>query len=256
MLKSRGEMGEPWGGPRHRVGDHPVLEHPHPEPGSDQLQHLAVTHPSGHLGHQGLVIKIAEGVRDVGFEHPVGSPVGLDSNLVQGMVHAASWAVAEARRQEVRFPDGLQEQFCRRHGRSVPTGGYAERPELARLPGLGDLDSPQRGGPVGPLLQVLGDVFKEGFHSGGLDVVDADAVDTGSPSVFTDLAPGPGKHVAAGDLVEEGMELASRVLLGTAVERVGEGSGPGWALAPPVSSGISLVRHSPIPSLQLRASMK
>src|SRR2546421_172162 len=43
----------------------------------------------------------------------------------------------------------------------------------------------------------------------------------GGPSVFTDFAPGPGKHVGAGDLVVEGMEPALRVLLGTVVERVG-----------------------------------
>src|SRR5437588_9756695 len=91
---------------------------------------------------------------------------------------------------------------------------YAEHPEFSGLPGLGNLDSPQRGGPVGPLLQVLGDVVKEGFHPRGLDVVDADAVDTGSPSVFPDFAPGPGKHVSAGDLVVAGMESAQRVLLG------------------------------------------
>ena len=102
-----------------------------------------------------------------------------------------------------------------------------ERPELSRLPGLGNVDSPQGGGPVGPLLECLGDFFEEGVHSGGLDVFDADAVDTGGSSVLTDFSPGPGKHVGAADLVVEGMEPAVWVLLGTAAKRVGEGSGPG-----------------------------
>src|SRR5216683_3272074 len=122
------------------------------------------------------------------------------------------------------LPRWLQDQRCRLHDRSVPTGGYAERPELSRLPGLGNVDSPQGGGPVGPLLECLGDLFQEGVHSGGLDVLDADAVDTGGSPVLTDFSPGPGKHVGAADLVVEGMEPAVWVLLGTAAKRVGEGS--------------------------------
>jgi hypothetical protein len=240
MLKSRGEMGEPWGVP---------------DTVRPSRQHLAVTDPFGHPGHQGFVIKIAEGIRDVSFEHPVGTPVRLDPHRLQGVVHAAPWAVAEARRQEVRFPDGLQEQLCRRHDRSVPTGRYAERPELARLPGLGDADSPQGSGPVGPLPEIFGDVFEEGVHPGGLDVAAADVVDTGRPSVWHGPRSRPRQACRCGRPCRKGHGTCVQALAGTAVEHVGEGSGPGWA-ASPVSSGISHVRHSPLPSLQLRASVK
>jgi hypothetical protein len=76
------------GDPRRRIGDHSVLEHPCPEPRSDELQHLAIADPSGHLGHQGLVIQTAERIRYVGFEHPVGAPVALHELAVPRVVDA------------------------------------------------------------------------------------------------------------------------------------------------------------------------
>ena len=61
-------------GARHRVGDHPALEHSRPQPASQQLQHRPVRHPAGHLGHQGVVIDLVEAGFDVGVEHPLGGP--------------------------------------------------------------------------------------------------------------------------------------------------------------------------------------
>jgi site-specific DNA recombinase len=36
-------------GAGHLLGDHPALEHPHPQPRPDQLQHLPVRHPLGKV---------------------------------------------------------------------------------------------------------------------------------------------------------------------------------------------------------------
>lgn len=47
------------------------------------------------------------------------------------------------------------------------------------------------GGPVGPLLQGSGDLLEEGLHPRLLDVVDARAVDAGSPSGWHGLRPMP-----------------------------------------------------------------
>ena len=57
-------------------------------------------------------------------------------------------------------------------------------------------------------------------RASGSDVGDGDAVDTGGSAVGGNVGPRPGKHVAAGDLVVEGVEATLWVLLGTAVEHV------------------------------------
>ncbi len=50
--------------PRHHVGDHPLFQHPRSQPRPDQLQHLPIGHPSGHLHHQGVVVDAAVGRHD------------------------------------------------------------------------------------------------------------------------------------------------------------------------------------------------
>jgi hypothetical protein len=80
------------------------------------------------------------------------------------------------------------------------------------------VDPPQRRRPVGPSLERCGKIVEEGRHPGRLDVLDGDPIGAGRPSVCSHLVPGPFEDVAAGDLVEQGMEPALRLLLGTAVE--------------------------------------
>jgi hypothetical protein len=56
------------------------------------------------------------------------------------------------------------------------------------------------------------------------------AIDARGPAVSTDLAPGPLKHVAAGDLVIEGVEAATPILPSTAVKHALQSTNPIHAL--------------------------
>src|SRR5919198_481750 len=89
---------------------------------------------------------------------------------------------------------------------------------------------PQRPRPVGPGAQLGGELVEKLADRGRRDVVDGDAIDAGGPAVGTDLAPSPPEHVAAGDLVIEGVEAAILVLLGTAVEHALESTNPVHAM--------------------------
>ena len=86
-------------------------------------------------------------------------------------------------------------------------------------------------------------------------VGDAHAVDSGSALVGGHVNPRPPHHVAAGDLVEEGVEPTCPVLLGTAVEHALQSSNGIQAIG--LSDGPSrhLGTHQR-PSLPRHASMK
>src|ERR671912_2576521 len=109
--------------------------------------------------------------------------------------------------------------------------GDAKRPGLARLPRLGDVHPPQRRRPVGPGPQLCGELLQEA-RPGRLDLVDGHPIHAGRPSVGAHLLPGPVEDVAAGDLVEQGMEAAMRLLLGTAVQHTLQGTGWVQAIGP------------------------
>ena len=61
------------------------------------------------------------------------------------------------------------------------------------------------------------------FCAAGFDVGDGDAVDAGGTLVGGHVDPCPPHHVAAGELVVEGVEPTLWLLLGTAVEHALEG---------------------------------
>jgi hypothetical protein len=88
------------------------------------------------------------------------------------------------------------------------------------------MHSPKRPRPVAAGAQRRGEPIEEIARPGGLDVVDGHAIDARGPAVSTDLAPGPPEHVAAGDLVIEGVEAAIPILLSTAVEHALESTNP------------------------------
>ena len=133
-------------------------------------------------------------------------------------------AEPEADRQEVSLEHWFKDQLRCRHRHPVAHGWDAERPGLARLARLGDVDPPQRRRPVGPAPERGGEIAEEGFHPGRLDLVDGHPIDAGRPSVGTNVVPGPFEDVAAGDLVEQGMEPAMRLLLGAAVQHALQGT--------------------------------
>jgi hypothetical protein len=80
------------------------------------------------------------------------------------------------------------------------------------------MDPPQRPRPVATGTQHAGELVEEVAHPGAHDVIDGYTIDARGPAIGTDLAPRLPEHVAAGDLVEEGVEAAIPILLGTAAE--------------------------------------
>jgi hypothetical protein len=88
------------------------------------------------------------------------------------------------------------------------------------------MNPPQRPRPVRPGAQLRGKLVEELTHPRGDHFVDGDPINAGRAAVGTDLAPSPPEHVAAGDLVIEGVEAAILVLLGTAVEHALESTNP------------------------------
>jgi hypothetical protein len=109
-------------GPRHDVGDDPVLQHPCSQPRPQQLQHPPVTDPPGHLAHERVVIELPETVADVGIKHPLGAPVGLDPDGLKGLVGRASGPKPIAGRQEAGLEDRLEHQLERGLHHAVPHG--------------------------------------------------------------------------------------------------------------------------------------
>src|SRR6266536_144513 len=145
------------------------------------------------------------------------------------MTSRASWPDRFGRNPKLTGEVGLENRFeddlRRRHHHPIAHGGNAERPGRARF-ALGDVHPPQWLGPIRLGPQLGGERVEELVHPRLLDGVDGQPIDTGSPGVGTDLAPGPDKHVAAGDLVVEGMEASPWILLGTAIQHALESSNP------------------------------
>jgi hypothetical protein len=173
-----------------------------------------------------------EAVADVGVKHPVGAAVGLDPDHLARLVGGAPRAEPVALRQEVGLEHRFKDQLRRRHRHPVAHARDLKRPGAARLSWLGDEDPPQRLRPVGPGPQLCGELLEEGRHPGRLHGVDGDPIGARRPSVGTDLVPGPEQDVAAGDLVEQGMETPVRLLLGTAVQHTLQGTDLVQAIGP------------------------
>ena len=111
---------------------------------------------------------------------------------------------------------------------------------------------PQRPRPVCAGAQLRGELFEEVAHPGGLDVVDRDAIGARGPLVGTDLAPSPLQYVAAGDLVEQGVEAAVPILLGTAVEHALESTNAVHALGAADGPSLELGTHPVLLLLHVR----
>ena len=134
------------------------------------------------------------------------APVGLDPDDLDGIVGRALRPEPEAHRLEVGLEDRFEDQLGGRHDHPVSHGGDAQRPGLARLARLGNVHPPQRLRPVRPGPHRGGEPVEEVAHPGGLDGVDGHPIDAGSPPVGAHVDPRPPHHVAAGDMVVEGVE--------------------------------------------------
>ena len=128
--------------------------------------------------------------------------------------------------QEVGFEDRLEHDLCCRHHHPVGHARNAERPQLTWPARLGDMNPSQRPRPIRPGLELRGELVEEVADPGTHDVIDGDPIDAGRPTVSTDLAPRLPEHVAAGDLVIQGVETAIPILLGTAVQHALESTNP------------------------------
>jgi DNA invertase Pin-like site-specific DNA recombinase len=240
-----------WGA-RTRLGGHPTLQHPGPQPGPDKLEQPPVTDPPGDLRRQSLVIDGAEAVTDVGVQHPFAATVSLDPHGVTRLMGRALRAEPVAGRQEVGLEHRLEDQLRCRHRYPVAHGRDAERPGLARLARLGNVDPPQRRRPVGPGPKRCREVLEEGCHPGRLDLLDGHAIDAGCPSVGTNVVPGPFEDIAAGDLVEQGMEPAVGLLLGAAVQHALQGTDLVQAVGLAVDLALKRARTDPSSSTMRR----
>jgi hypothetical protein len=115
----------------------------------------------------------------------------------------------------------------RRHDHPISDSGSAEWPGLARLARLWDSDPPQRLRPISTGSKICGEAVKEGPHrlrTLGFDVGDTCTVDARGPLVGGHVDPRPPHHVVADEFVDEGMEPACPVLLGTAIQHALKGS--------------------------------
>jgi hypothetical protein len=129
------------------------------------------------------VVDGPKAVADVGVQHPLGAPVGLDPDGLKGLMGRALGSEPIAGRQEVGLEDRLQDQLGRGHRHPVTHARNAERPGLARLARLGNVDPPQRRRPVGPGLERCGQLLEEARHPGRLDAFDGDPIHARRPSV-------------------------------------------------------------------------
>ena len=91
---------------------------------------------------------------------------------------------------------------------------------------LGDMHPPQRPRTVLARPQLRGEPVEELIDPEALHIIDRYAIDTRCAPVSTDLPPRPAHHVAAGDLVKQGMKTAIPILLSAAVQHASESTNP------------------------------
>ena len=94
------------------------------------------------------------------------------------------------------------------------------------LPGLGICTRRNGRGRYSPAPQLRGEPVEELIDPEALHVIDRYAIDTRCAPVSTDLPPRPAHHVAAGDLVKQGMKTAIPILLSAAVQHALESTNP------------------------------
>jgi Recombinase zinc beta ribbon domain len=199
-------------GTRLHLRDDPALERPRPQPTSEQLDHPSVPHAPLHLSDQRVVVDGVEARLDVGVEHPCLALIGRHTDSLQGLLGGAFRAEPETDRAEVGLEDRLEHDLGGRHHHPVAHRRDTQRPGLTRPTRLGDVNAPQRLRPIRSRPHPFGEPVEEGphrLHAPSRDVVDANTVDSGVASVRGHVRPRSPHHVAAGDLVEQGMEPTS-----------------------------------------------
>ena len=136
-------------------------------------------------------------------------------------------AEPETDRGEVGLEDRFENDLGRRHHDTVGHRRDTQRPGLARLARLGDMNPSQRMGTIRLGHQLLGEPIEESSHPYDThlgDRRDCHAVHPGGALVVRHINPCPPQHVAAGDLVVDSVETSAWILLGAAIQHALKGS--------------------------------
>ena len=176
------------------------------------------------------MVDVVEAGLDVGVEHPHPAPVGRSTRIsLEGVVGRTLRSEPETDRGEVGLEDRLEDDLGRRHDHPVarPWGCRAAGSGPA-CPAWGCAPAATAAGRYAAGPQLVRRVRRGTLALASTPPSSMAAIVTpstpGAPPVGGHVDPRPPQHVAAGDLVVEGMEPTLRVLLGTAIEHALQGS--------------------------------
>ena len=200
------------GSPRDRLGDHPVGQHPGTQPQSKELEHPPVRHPLADQAEQSLLVDFAEEVPDVGLEDELAAFDEPDPAPLQGVGGRPLGPKPVRAGSEVGLEDGLEDDLGRLLGHSVLDSGYAQR-ALGPV-GLGYEHPANRRRAVGACTESFGQLIKHPMNAVLLHRRQGQAIDPGGATICSDPPPRLLQDVAPVDAVVQGVEAATRRLLG------------------------------------------
>ena len=142
--------------------DHPALGDPAapggPQHQPEQMQDLGILNPTGYLAEQQIVPHGVEVGRHIHVDHPrLARHNGL-CHPGHRLVRRPLGPIAVRPVAEVRFEDGLLDEFERPLYHPVPNPRYPQHADLA--PALGNLDAPVPQRPVGACDQFVPQVHQ------------------------------------------------------------------------------------------------
>ncbi len=164
---------------------HPALGYA-PFPGGfehqlEQVQNLAVLDPTGHLAEQQVVPHGVKVGRQIHVDHP---RLALDDVLFHPshrLMRRPPRSIPVRPLTEVRFENGLHDEFERPLHHPVPYRRNAQHADFAST--LGDLDAPVPQWSIGACDQFVPKLGEKRLHAGRLDRLERDPVDPGGPVV-------------------------------------------------------------------------
>ena len=153
-------------GSRLRVGDHPTLEHPGPQPTPQQLQHPPVRHPPLPPGPSGRHGRSASKHALMSASSTHSRPrLAVDPDGLEGLMGRPLRAEPETDRQEVGLEDRLEHDLRCRHHHPVRARRECRAAGSAPgLPGLGICTRRNGCGRYVPDRNCRGELIEEGSH--------------------------------------------------------------------------------------------
>jgi len=195
-----------------RLGDHPVNQHPGTQPLAQQLEHTAVRHPLGDQREQLLVVDFAEEVLDVGLEDELLALRERHPDLLQGVGGRPLGPEPERAGQEVGLEDWFEDDL--RCLLAHPVGDSGDTQRALGPVGLGDLHPAHWCRAVDACTEGQGKLIEHPMNPVVLHRRQGQAIDPGSATVCSDPLPRLPQHVRSVDAVVQGVEAATRRLLG------------------------------------------